>query len=97
MNEQRSHTRTTSLPSSKRAAHPCKQDTRPEIQAGNVGATPTGSAISTAYWPKPIPDRRSDWTAVLDNYEPGHPIGEGSTEAEAIADLRAQLTDEEQG
>lgn len=53
-----------------------------------------GHTISTAYWRKPIPDRRSDWTAVLDNYEPGHPIGEGETEAEAIADLKEQLTDE---
>jgi hypothetical protein len=44
--------------------------------------------IVTRYDPKPIPDRRFDWTAVTDNYDLGSPIGYGRTEAEAIADLR---------
>lgn len=44
--------------------------------------------IITHYWAKPIPDRRFDWSAVTDDYEPGAPIGYGRTEAEAITDLR---------
>jgi hypothetical protein len=49
--------------------------------------------IVTDYWPKPIPDRRFDWSAVTDNYEPGCSIGYGRTEAEAIEDLRQQQED----
>ena len=47
--------------------------------------------IRTEYWPKPIPPRQFDWSAVTDSYEPGCPIGYGLTEQEAIADLLAQL------
>lgn len=43
--------------------------------------------IVTSYDYSPIPDRRFDWSAVNDNYEPGCPIGYGRTEQEAIADL----------
>lgn len=43
----------------------------------------------------PIPIRDFDWVAVTDNYEPGHPIGYGRTEAEAIADLIALLQEAE--
>ena len=57
-------------------------------QTGNT----CSEEISTAYWRKPIPDRCCDWIAVLANYEPGQPIGEGETEAEAIADLQEQLS-----
>lgn len=35
----------------------------------------------------PIPDRRFDWLATYDNYEPGSPQGWGRTELEAISDL----------
>lgn len=35
----------------------------------------------------PIPDRRFDWSATFDGYEPGGPIGFGRTEQEAIDDL----------
>ena len=49
--------------------------------------------IVTDNWPKPIPDRRFDWAAATDNYEPGDPIGYGRTEAEAVADLLEQLED----
>lgn len=41
----------------------------------------------------PIPDRRWDWSAVTDNYEPGEPIGHGRTEQAAIDDLLQQLED----
>lgn len=41
----------------------------------------------------PIPDRRFDWSAVTDNYEPGCPIGYGRTEQEAVADLAEQIED----
>lgn len=43
--------------------------------------------IITNYWPKPIPDRSKDWTAVdNDTYggEGTDPIGYGATEAEAV-------------
>ena len=42
----------------------------------------------------PIPDRRWDWSAVTEDYEPGHPQGFGKTESEAIGDLLDQLQDE---
>jgi len=45
----------------------------------------------THYDPKPIPSRRFDWSATTADYEPPQPVGYGATEAEAIADLRAQL------
>lgn len=45
--------------------------------------------IITGYWPKPIPERRFDWSAIRNGYEPGCPIGYGATEAEAIAELKA--------
>lgn len=35
----------------------------------------------------PIPDRRFDWQAVFEDYEPGGPIGYGRTEQAAIDDL----------
>jgi hypothetical protein len=51
--------------------------------------------IVTDYWPKPIPMRQFDWSAVTDHYdgaEDSHcPIGYGATEAEAIADLNEQI------
>jgi hypothetical protein len=47
--------------------------------------------IITHYDPKPIPVRAFDWTAVTDEYEGGHPIGHGRTEAEAIEDLREEI------
>ena len=50
--------------------------------------------IRTTYDPKPIPDRRYDWTATEIDYEPGRPIGYGVTEAEAINDLQDQMEDE---
>jgi hypothetical protein len=49
------------------------------------------TALRTDYDPKPIPVRQFDWSAVTDNYEPGHPVGYGATEAEAISDLSEQL------
>jgi hypothetical protein len=47
--------------------------------------------VRTSFWLKPIPIRFYDWEAVLDNYEAGHPIGFGATEADAIADLNEQI------
>jgi hypothetical protein len=43
----------------------------------------------------PIPTRDLDWSAVDDNYEPGHAIGTGATEDAAIADLLEQLEEAE--
>lgn len=45
--------------------------------------------IKTHYWPKPIPIRQFDWTAIGDDYEGGDPIGYGPTEQDAIDDLLA--------
>lgn len=49
--------------------------------------------IKTTFDNPPIPDRSFDWSAVTEDYDLGHPIGHGSTEAEAIADLQQQLID----
>ena len=43
--------------------------------------------IVTNYIYPPIPLRQFDWSATYDNYEPGCPIGYGSTEQDAIDDL----------
>lgn len=52
--------------------------------------------IRTEYVYPPIPIRDHDWSAVDDDtYEPGCPIGWGRTEEEAIADLMAQIEDEQ--
>jgi hypothetical protein len=56
---------------------------------------PTNERIITSHDPKPIPDRRFDWTAVLDGYEPGCPIGYGRTEQAAIMDLMDRLEEQE--
>lgn len=57
--------------------------------------TDTSHTIITSYWAKPIPWRHYDWEATTDNYEAGHPIGFGATEADAIADLKEQLEENE--
>lgn len=52
-----------------------------------------GIKINTNFDYPPIPARVLDWSAVTDNYEPGHPVGHGATEQEAIDDLLDQLED----
>lgn len=47
--------------------------------------------IITTYVYPPIPVRQFDWQAVTDDYEEGAPMGNGSTEQEAIDDLLSQL------
>jgi len=51
----------------------------------------TNVKIVTAFVYPPIPIRNMDWCATTDDYEPGCPMGNGATEAEAIADLKEQL------
>jgi len=51
-----------------------------------------GEIVTNNIYP-PIPDRRFDWSAVTDNYEPDCPIGYGRTEQEAIDDLLKQMDD----
>lgn len=54
--------------------------------------------IVTAHFLPPIPmhlARKVQWTATLDNYEPGHPIGYGATEAAAIDALKARLYEDQ--
>jgi hypothetical protein len=47
--------------------------------------------IITSFDYPPIPYRGADWSAVTDNYEPGHPMGHGATEQAAIDHLLQQL------
>jgi len=47
--------------------------------------------IVTDYWMKPIPVRDFDWSATVDNYEAGDPIGYGETESKAKADLMSMI------
>lgn len=49
--------------------------------------------IRTSHDYPPIPIRDFDWSAVTDDYEPGHPIGRGPTEQAAIDDLKEQLAE----
>jgi hypothetical protein len=39
----------------------------------------------------PVTERRWDWSATTSDYEPGHPVGHGATEREAVNDLVLQL------
>lgn len=55
-----------------------------------------GYLIQTSGWAKPIPDRRYDWSAVTDSYEPGMPVGYGATEEAAIQDLLELICSEEE-
>lgn len=54
----------------------------------------TASKVITENVYPPIPDRRWDWSAVFDGYEPGDPIGRGPTEEAAIEDLLEQIEEE---
>lgn len=47
--------------------------------------------IITHFVYPPIPIRNYDWSATLDGYEGGDPIGYGKTEQEAIDDLKELL------
>jgi hypothetical protein len=55
--------------------------------------------IITEFWRKPVPARNCDWSATDDDYDgapdthPPCPVGWGATEAEAIDDLREQMSD----
>jgi hypothetical protein len=44
--------------------------------------------IITQYTEPPIPVTRFDWTAVYEGYEPGDPVGYGSTEEIAKKNLQ---------
>lgn len=46
--------------------------------------------VTTHEFP-PIPDRRWDWSAVTNDYEPGGPVGMGPTEIDALRDLLEQI------
>jgi hypothetical protein len=47
--------------------------------------------VKTTYNPKYTPEL--DWEACLDGYEPGDPLGLGSTEQAAIEDLMSKMED----
>lgn len=50
-----------------------------------------GRRIVTSWIFPPIPTRRFDWSATLEDYEPGAPMGCGATEDLAIVDLMSQV------
>jgi len=52
--------------------------------------------VQTEYVHPPIPTRDYDWAAALDGYEPGEPLGQGPTEADAIYDLFLQIEEREE-
>lgn len=64
-------------------------------ESGCVICYPSYPLIVTDYWPKPIPVRRFDWSATVEGYEGGDPIGYGISEIEAVDDLKEQLDDRE--
>jgi hypothetical protein len=51
--------------------------------------------IRCTQWTKPIPLRQFDWIATAEDYEPGDPIGSGSTEEAALCDLAEQYLEKE--
>lgn len=51
--------------------------------------------MDVRYDPPPVPGRQFDWHATEKGYEPGMPVGYGSTEQGAIADLQEQVEDRE--
>jgi len=52
--------------------------------------------IVTEHIRPPIPVRQYDWRATYSDYDVGDLMGYGATEAEAIADLVLQKSDEEE-
>ncbi len=55
--------------------------------------------IKTDYWAKPIPVRNCDWCAWDDDTFSGEPtdlMGYGTTEAEAVADLKTKMEERDQ-
>lgn len=50
-----------------------------------------GHTINTTHVKPPIPTRAWDYSAVLDGYDAGDPMGWGETEQAAIDDLLQQL------
>jgi hypothetical protein len=47
--------------------------------------------IVTRYDRLPIEERSFDWTATMDSYQAGDPVGKGDTEKAAVADLLVQI------
>ena len=63
-----------------------------------------GVKVRTSFDNPPIPTRAFDWSAVTDDYDADcdsdgffstHPVGRGAIEADAVADLEAQLDEKE--
>lgn len=51
--------------------------------------------ITTSFWRKPIPTNKMDWVASLDDRDGEGPHGYGATEAEAIADLKGCIDEDD--
>ena len=49
------------------------------------------NGIKAEFTYPPIPDRRFDWHAYEDGWEPGAPYGEGPTEYAALQDLKEKM------
>lgn len=63
---------------------------QPTMDALEVERAKAELGIMTEFVHPAIPIRQFDWRATYRSYEPGDPMGHGSTEAEAIKDLLAQ-------
>lgn len=57
-----------------------------ECHGYNLDGNPVRKIVTEFIYP-PIPDRRWDWAAYRDGWEPGEPFGQGATEQAAIDDL----------
>lgn len=53
-----------------------------------------GLKIFTTFDPKPIPSNSFDWSAELENYEPGDNLGYGPTEQDAINSLIEMINED---
>jgi hypothetical protein len=63
------------------------------VDRGCTRPFPGKSVIHTECICPPIPSRKFDWQATLDDYEPGCAVGHGETKEAAIADLTGILID----
>lgn len=71
-------------------------NSHPVVGAEVTGVAKWPASVVTEVWKKPIPTRAFDWSATLEGYEPGDPIGHGSTQSMALMDLSRQVFEREQ-
>ena len=72
----------------------CGADDCPTCRPATCDEAILNNRIITQHILPPIPDRSHDWMACLYDRDDG-PTGFGATKAEAIADLKTQLDEQE--